>query len=122
MEQHTHKSRLICNSSKAPDIVTMAINASSNKSSAPSAMLSKWYIYNAFYLCNLRPLHVTKFAYVITLVPYNNYRLICIDLVLPMGWVNFLYFFCFVSNTVTDNVNAYVLDPTSPFAIYPHKS
>ena len=52
-------------------------------------------------------------------LPSNTSLLICIDLVLPMVWVNSPDFFCSASKTVTNNENVYMLDPTSPFAIYP---
>ena len=35
-----------------------------------------------------------------------------------MDWVNSPEFFCSASNTLTDNANAYALDPTSPLLIY----
>ena len=45
--------------------------------------------------------------------------LLCIDLVLPMGWVNSPDMFCAASNTVADVANCYLLDPTSAFTVYP---
>ena len=36
-----------------------------------------------------------------------------------MRWFNSPDFFCSVSKTVANNTNAYALDPTSPFSIYP---
>ena len=36
-----------------------------------------------------------------------------------MGWVNSPDFFCSASETVADNANTYVVDPTSPFEIHP---
>ena len=45
--------------------------------------------------------------------------LICIDLVLPTGWVNSPDFFYSVSKTVANNANGYALDPASTFVVYP---
>ena len=41
--------------------------------------------------------------------------LLCINLVLPMGWVNSPDMFCTASDRVTDMANGYILDPTSAF-------
>ena len=49
----------------------------------------------------------------------NTSRLLCIDLVLHMGWVNSPDLFFPASDTIVDNTNAYALDPTFTFAIYP---
>ena len=48
----------------------------------------------------------------------DTYCFLCIDLVLPMGWVNSLDFFCSYSETLTDNYNTYTLNPNSLFDIY----
>ena len=95
MEQQTRKLRLICNSIKALDAVTLSVNDASDKSSAPKAMkfgswlaqrfqrvweddtkevpiwLSKWYISDDFHWCNLQPEDVGKFAYVRGSIPDN---------------------------------------------------
>ena len=52
-------------------------------------------------------------------LPGDTKILLCIDLVLPMGWVNSPDMFCAASETVVDMANGYILDPTSAFLIYP---
>ena len=120
------KPRLICNSSSAPDTITPSVNASSDGSSNPNAIqfgsclahflqkrreadpadgpvyLSKWDISDAFHWCNLRPSDVGAFTYVIPALPSDPDILICIDLVLPIGWVNSPDLFCSTSETVID--------------------
>ena len=54
-------------------------------------------------------------------IPSNTSRLLYIELVITMGWVNSPDFFFSTSGTSADNANAYVLDLTSPFMIYPQK-
>ena len=78
----------------------------------------KWDISDAFHCCNLRTSDVEKFTYVVTPVPSGTSCLLCIDLVIPMGWFNLTDFFCSASDIVADNANAYALEPTSHFAIY----
>ena len=45
------------------------------------------------------------FAYVVPLDPEDYCIIICIDLVLPMGWVDSPKFFCAFSETLTDLAN-----------------
>ena len=42
----------------------------------------------------------------------------CINLVLPMGWVNSPDLFCATSETTADIANAYCRDPSTPFYQY----
>ena len=49
---------------------------------------------------------VGEFAYVVPAVPEDDVIIICIDLVLPMGWVDRLNFFCAFWETTTNMVNA----------------
>ena len=89
VDQANRKPRLICNSSAAPDDVTPAVNAYTDKYYAPNAMqfgawipcflqniweadpsdgpvwLSKWDIYDAFHRCLLRPANIGAFTYVV---------------------------------------------------------
>ena len=81
--------------------------------------ISKWDIYDDFYQCNLRPSDVVNFTYMVPLVPSDTSRLLCVDLVLPVGWVNSPDFFYSASKTAVDNANAYTLESTSPLYIYP---
>ena len=48
------------------------------------------------------------FANVVLLVPYDDVIIICIDLVLPMGWVDSPKRFCALLETLTDVENALV--------------
>ena len=67
----------------------------------------------------LRAAHIGAFTYVVPPLPSDTKILLCIDLVLPMGWVNSPDMFCAASETVADMANGYILDPTSAFVIYP---
>ena len=142
VDQANRNPRLICNSLAAPDNVTFAVNASTNKSTAPDAMqfgarlpwflkkiweadpsdglvwLSKWDISDAFHRCLLRLGDIGAFTYVVPQLPTDISTLLCIDLVLPMGWVTSLDMFCAASETVDDVANGYLLNPTSAFTIY----
>ena len=137
------KPQLICNSSKEPYNITLSVNASTEKASAPKAMqfgtcfssilqrigeadpvdrpvcLSKWDISNAFHRCNLRLSDIGKFTYIVPPLAVDLIFNICIDLVLPMGWMNSPDLFCSTSETVTNNANSYALDPYSAFTFYP---
>ena len=50
--------------------------------------IPKWNISDSFHQCNLRPTNVGKFAYMVPPVTYDTSRLLCIDLVILMDWVN----------------------------------
>ena len=137
------KPRLIYNSSAAPDDVTPAVNASTEKSNAPDAIqfgacltwflynileadpsdgpvwLSKWEIYDAFHRCLLHPGDIGVFTYVVHPLPTEISNLLCIDLVLPMVWVRSPDMFCAALQTVADVDNGYLLEPTSALSIYP---
>ena len=142
VDQANIKPCLICNSSAAPDDVTPAVNASTKKYTAPNAMqfwaylhrflqkiwesepsdgpmwLSKWDIFDAFYRCLLRPGEIGAFTYVVPPLPTEISTLLCIDLVIPMGWVNSPDTFCMASETIADVANGYLIDPTSSLTIY----
>ena len=81
--------------------------------------LSKWDISDAFHRCPLRAAHIRAFTYVVPPLPCDTTILLCIDLVLPMGWVSSPDIFCAASETVADMANGYILDPKSAFLIYP---
>ena len=51
--------------------------------------------------------------------PTDISTLLCIDLVLPMGWVYSPDMLCAAPETVSDVGNGYLLDPTSALTIYP---
>ena len=80
---------------------------------------SKWYISDVFHRCPLRASHIGACTYVVPPLSSDTIILLCIDLVLPMGWVNSPDMFCASSETVADMANGYILDPTSAFQIYP---
>ena len=67
--------------------------------------LSKWDISDAFHRCLLRPADISTFTYVVPPLPTDTPTLMCIDLVLPMGWVNSPDMFCATSETVADVAN-----------------
>ena len=56
----------------------------------------------------LRPYQVRAFAYVILFAVDDSCIIICIDMVLPMGWVDSPKFFCTFLETLTDVVNALI--------------
>ena len=129
LDQANRKPRLICNSSEPPDSTTPSVNDTTDTSANPSAMqfgsclsrllqkiweadplegpvfLSKWDISDAFHRCPIRPEDVGAFSYVVPPLPSDPHPLLCIDLVLPMGWVNSPDLFCASSETVTDLAN-----------------
>ena len=76
-------------------------------------------ISDAFHRCPLQAAHIGAFTYVVSPLPSDMTILLCMDLVLPMGWVNSPDMFCAASETVADMANGYILDPTSDFVIYP---
>ena len=70
--------------------------------------ISKWYISDAFHRCFLRPADVGVFSYVVPPLPYDTDIYLCVDCVLPMGWVSSPPFFCSASKTTADLANAYL--------------
>ena len=117
VDQAKRKPRQVCDSSAAPDDVTPVVNASTDKYTAPNAIkfgaclpwflqkieeadpsdgplwLSKW-ISDAFHRCLLRPAYIGAFTYVLHPLPMDTSTLLCIYLILPMGWVNSPDMFC----------------------------
>ena len=55
----------------------------------------------------------------VNLVTYNTSRLLCIDLVILMDWVNSPELFLSALDNFAVKANAYTLYPISLFAIYP---
>ena len=143
VDQDKRNPCLIYNSLAVPDDITPTVNASTDKSTAPNTMqfgaclprflkkiweadsydgpvwLSKWEIYDAFHRCLLRPGDIGTFTYVVPPLPTDTSTLLCIDLFLPMSWVNSPDMFCAASEIVADVSNGYLIDPTSAFTIYP---
>ena len=142
VDQFNRKPRLTCNCIKELDASTPLVNVSIEKGTSPKAMqfgaflsriiqqfwyanpadgpvwLSKWDILDTFHQCYLRLCNVDKFTYIMPTLPEDTYLLLCIKLVLPMGWVNSPYFFCSAYKTVIDDTNIYALDPDSTFVVY----
>ena len=121
---------------------TPAVNVSTNSSMAPQAMqfgpclphilqqiwegdpqdgpfyLSKWDISDGFRRCVLCPADVVAFSYVVTPLPSYTDIYLCVDFVLPMGWVSSSPFFCTASKTAADLANAYLADDCLPTPEY----
>ena len=66
------------------------------------------YVTDAYHRGTVTPLQVGKFAGVVLSVPGYEVCIICVDLVLPMGWVKSPKFFCAFLQTLTDVANALV--------------
>ena len=79
--------------------------------------VSKLHVTDAYHCGTLKPPQAGAFACVVPLVPYNDIIIICIHLVLPMGWVESPKFFCAFSNNLTDVANALV-DADLPLLSY----
>ena len=79
--------------------------------------LSKWDVSDDFHQCLLRPGDIGAFTYIVPPLPTEISTLLCIELVLPIGWVNSPDMFCTASETVSDVANGYLLNPTSAFTI-----
>ena len=62
-------------------------------------------VMDAYHCGTLRPAQVGAFTYVVPAVSENDCTIICIDLVLTMGWVNSPKYFCAFSETLIDVVN-----------------
>ena len=146
VDQANIKPRLICNYSAAPDDVNPTVNMPTKESTSPNAMqfgtclprflqkiwgdyssdvpmwISKWDISDAFHRCLLRPADIGAFTYIVPPLPSDISTLLCIDFVLPMGWVNSTYMFYVASETGVGVDNGYLLDPTLAFEIYPPTS
>ena len=54
-------------------------------------------------------------------LPEHTSVLLYTNMVLPIGWVNSLEFFCAASETVTDNMNVFALEPNYTFVVYPQQ-
>ena len=63
---------------------------------------------DAYHRGTLRPAQVGAFAYFVPSASEDNCAIICIDLVLPMGWVDSPKYFCAFSETLTDVATALV--------------
>ena len=68
--------------------------------------VSKLDVTDAYHRGTLHPDQVEAFAYVAPEISKGNCVITCINLVLPMGWVDPPKYFCAFSETLTDKVNA----------------
>ena len=79
--------------------------------------VSKLNFIDAYHCGTLWPSDVGAFMYVVPSDPEDNYIILFINLVLPMGCVGSPNFFCAFSETLTDVVNA-LLDTDMPVLAY----
>ena len=70
--------------------------------------VSKLDVTDAYHRGTVKPAYVGVFAYVIPSAPGYEGKIICINLALPMGWVDCPKFFCAFSETLTDVANTLV--------------
>ena len=70
--------------------------------------MSKLDVTDVYHHSTLQPSHVGDFAYVTPLTADGDCIIICINLVLPMGWMGSSKFFCALSGTLTNVANALV--------------
>ena len=70
--------------------------------------VSTLYVTDVYCHSNLRPYQVGALAYVIPSSETDDCIIICINLVLTMGWVDPPKYFCEFSETLTDLVNELV--------------
>ena len=123
---------LILNLSAQLDSDTPIINETTNREAAPELLqfgrafphilqavwgadpvqgpvrVSKLDVMDAYHHGTVKPAQVGTSAYVIPSAPEGEGKIICINLVLPMGWVYSPMFFCVFSETLTDMANALV--------------
>ena len=106
--------RLILNLSAQPDEVTPSVNDTTVREVVPDSIqfkrifphilqeiweadlykgpvqVSKLGVTDTYHCSTLQPYQVEDFDYVIPSAAYNNCIIICINLVLSMGWVEFM--------------------------------
>ena len=63
---------------------------------------------DAYHFGTLQSAQVGDFSYVVPAVAEDDCIIICISLVLPMGWMDSPKYFCAISETLADVVNALV--------------
>ena len=72
--------------------------------------ISKWDLSDAFHRCVLHHAYVVAFFYVVPNLPSGTAIYLCVDLVLPMGWITSPPLFCAASETAADLANTYLAD------------
>ena len=132
MPQANRRPRLILNLLARPDSNTPSVNKTTDREAVPEPLqfgrafprilqavweadpaqgpvrVSKLDVAYVYHRGTVKLLQVVAFAYVITLAPGYEGCIICIDLVLSMGWVDSSKFFCTFSKTLTGVANALV--------------
>ena len=110
--QTQHRPYLILNSSAPPNKETPSVNDTTDREIAPEPIqfgrvfpriiqeiweanpeegpvrVSKLDVTDAYHRGNLKLYQVGAFSYFVPSVPYDDVILICIDLVLPIGWLD----------------------------------
>ena len=130
--QAHRRPRLILNLSTQPDSDTPSVNETTNREAAleslqsgrafPHILQTVWEadpvqvlvqvsnldVADAYHRGTVNPEQVGAFAYVIPSAPGDGGTIICIELVLSMGWVDSPKFFCAFLETLMDVVNTLV--------------
>ena len=132
VSQAYRRLRLILNLSTQPDSDTLSVNETTNREAVPESLhfgrafpcilqavweadpvqgpvrVSKLDVTDTYHRGTVNPEQVGAFAYVIPSAPGDKGIFICINLVLPMGWVDSPKFFCTFLETLIDVANALV--------------
>ena len=66
----------------------------------------------------MRSEDVGGFTYVVPPLPEDETTFHCVELLIPMGWLNFPLLLCVASDTVEGMENIYIIDPSSSFTKY----
>ena len=117
LQAHRHL-HLILNLLAQPESDTLSVNETTNREAAPKSLqfgwalpcilqvvweadpiqgpvrVSKLDVTDSYHRGTVKPMQVGAFAYVVPSAPDDEGIFICIDLVLPMGWVDYPKFFC----------------------------
>ena len=91
----------------APSPASFRQSGRQTRSRGPSKF-PKLDVTDSYHRGTLRPSQVGAFTYVVPAASGDDCLIICIDLVLPMGWVDSPKYFCAFSETLTDVANALV--------------
>ena len=130
--QEHHRPCLILNLSAQPDEGTPSVKNTTDREVAPESMqfgrafprilqtiwesdpdkgpvrVSNMDVIDVYHRGMLQPSQVGDFAYVIPSTDYDDCIIICIGLVLPMGWMDSPKYFCAFSDTLMNVANTLV--------------
>ena len=130
--QENRRPRLTINLLEQTDEGTSSVNITTDREVAPESMkfgctfpctiqtiwesdpykgptrVSKLDVMDTYHCGTLWPSQVGAFTYVIPSISDNDCIITCIDLVLPIGWVDSSKFFCMFSETLTYVANTLV--------------